>query len=124
MPKSLGAFASKQAAARLRNPIFLRGIAWLHSFEYEQPESSFNQAAAADPSCGIAHWGAAMSLSPAVGAAHLGRARKRPRRCGEGASRAGRVAARERLYRRDCDLFVALPTSSTIKPAPWPIMQP
>jgi hypothetical protein len=34
----------------------------LHSFEYEQAEASFNRAAAADPSCAMAHWGVAMSL--------------------------------------------------------------
>ena len=41
---------------------FLRGVAWLHSFEYEQAEKTFNEAAAADPACAIAQWGAAMSL--------------------------------------------------------------
>jgi tetratricopeptide (TPR) repeat protein len=41
---------------------FLRGVSWLHSFEYEQAESAFNEAAVADPSCSIAYWGAAMSL--------------------------------------------------------------
>ena len=41
---------------------FLRGAAWLHSFEYEQAEKTFNEAAAADPDCTIAQWGAAMSL--------------------------------------------------------------
>jgi tetratricopeptide (TPR) repeat protein len=41
---------------------FLRGVAWLHSFEYGPAEATFNQAAASDPSCAMAHWGAAMSL--------------------------------------------------------------
>lgn len=41
--------------------IFERGVAWLHSFEYQRAESTFNEAAAADPSCSIAYWGAAMS---------------------------------------------------------------
>ena len=41
---------------------FTRGLTLLHSFEYPQAESAFNEAAASDPSCSIAHWGAAMSL--------------------------------------------------------------
>ena len=42
-------------------PLTQVGLAWLHSFEYQRAERSFAEAAAADPSCGIAHWGAAMS---------------------------------------------------------------
>jgi tetratricopeptide (TPR) repeat protein len=41
---------------------FTRGLTLLHSFEYPQAEAAFNEAATADPSCSIAHWGAAMSL--------------------------------------------------------------
>lgn len=40
---------------------FQRGLAWLHSFEYQRAERGFADAAAADPSCGIAHWGVAAS---------------------------------------------------------------
>jgi tetratricopeptide (TPR) repeat protein len=40
---------------------FERGLAWLHSFEYQRAEKSFSEAGASDPGCGIAHWGAAMS---------------------------------------------------------------
>lgn len=42
--------------------IFAEGVAWLHSFEYEQAEKTFNKAAEVDPSCSIAFWGVAMSL--------------------------------------------------------------
>ena len=41
---------------------FTRGMTLLHSFEYPQAEAAFNEAAAADPTCSIAHWGVAMSL--------------------------------------------------------------
>jgi tetratricopeptide (TPR) repeat protein len=41
---------------------FRRGMTLLHSFEYPQAEAAFNEAAAADPTCSIAHWGVAMSL--------------------------------------------------------------
>jgi hypothetical protein len=36
-----------------------RGVALLHSFGYEESRLAFNEAAKADPSCGIAHWGVA-----------------------------------------------------------------
>ena len=58
----LGNVAFQTSCSPDAHAIFLRGVAWLHSFEYEQAESAFNAAAAADPSCAIAHWGAAMSL--------------------------------------------------------------
>ena len=40
---------------------FQRGLAWLHSFGYQQAERSFSEAATADPACAIAHWGVAIS---------------------------------------------------------------
>lgn len=43
------------------NTRFTQGLGWLHSFEYEQAEARFTQAAAADPGCAVAHWGVAMS---------------------------------------------------------------
>lgn len=41
---------------------FERGVAWLHSFEYEQAADEFKQAAQMDPKCAMAYWGQAMSL--------------------------------------------------------------
>ena len=38
-----------------------RGLGWLHSFEYADAAETFSDAASADPSCGIAYWGVAMS---------------------------------------------------------------
>jgi len=43
------------------NALFQRGLAWLHSFEYEQAAQVFTLVATADPSCAIAHWGVAAS---------------------------------------------------------------
>ena len=40
---------------------FLRGLAFLHSFGYEESRRSFVAAAAADPRCAIAQWGIAMT---------------------------------------------------------------
>lgn len=59
--EQLGKVAFETSCSPAAQAVFLRGVAWLHSFEYEQAESSFNEAATADPACAMAHWGAAMS---------------------------------------------------------------
>ncbi|HTK95913.1 MAG TPA: tetratricopeptide repeat protein [Terriglobales bacterium] len=41
---------------------FEHGVAWLHSFEYEQAGKQFAAVAQADPKCAMAYWGEAMSL--------------------------------------------------------------
>jgi hypothetical protein len=40
---------------------FLRAVALLHSFAYEEAEGVFKEVAAADPKCAMAYWGVAMS---------------------------------------------------------------
>src|SRR6266571_586943 len=40
---------------------FTRGVALLHSFTYEESEEAFQDAAAKDPRCAMAHWGLAMT---------------------------------------------------------------
>ena len=42
-------------------PEFLRGVALLHSFFYEEARRVFDSAAALDPACAIAYWGVAMT---------------------------------------------------------------
>ncbi|MGE0866899.1 MAG: tetratricopeptide repeat protein [Vicinamibacterales bacterium] len=42
---------------------FLRGVAWLHSFGYEDAIEAFRAAQKADPSFALAYWGEAMSFS-------------------------------------------------------------
>jgi len=41
---------------------FVRGVALLHDFWYQEAQRQFEQIAKADPSCAMAHWGAAMSF--------------------------------------------------------------
>lgn len=60
--EQIGRISFQTSCSPQAHAIFERGVTWLHSFEYEQAESTFNEAAAVDPSCSIAHWGAAMSL--------------------------------------------------------------
>jgi tetratricopeptide (TPR) repeat protein len=43
-------------------PAIERGVAQLHSFQYQQSESTFTEASQTDSQCAIAHWGRAMSL--------------------------------------------------------------
>jgi len=48
---------------------FERGVALLHSFQYEDAEKAFAEAAGADTTCAMAWWGTAMSLYHPVWAA-------------------------------------------------------
>jgi len=41
---------------------FLKGVALLHSFWYEEAEKTFAEVEKQDPKCAMAHWGVAMSL--------------------------------------------------------------
>src|ERR1700693_4852552 len=48
-------------SASVQRP-FERGVALLHSFWYEEAQKQFQQIAADDPHCAMAHWGVAISL--------------------------------------------------------------
>lgn len=43
-------------------PALLKGLALLHSFQYQESESAFRAAADLDGNCAMAHWGKAMAL--------------------------------------------------------------
>jgi hypothetical protein len=43
-------------------PLLEKGLALLHSFQYEEGQRTFAEAKASDPKCALAHWGTAMSL--------------------------------------------------------------
>jgi hypothetical protein len=45
-------------------PEFLRGVALLHSFFYEEARRVFTSAATIDPKCAMAHWGVGHDLVP------------------------------------------------------------
>jgi tetratricopeptide (TPR) repeat protein len=57
----LGKVSFESTCSAAAGPHLQRGLGWLHSFEYEEAARSFAEAAAADPRCGIAQWGMAMS---------------------------------------------------------------
>lgn len=43
-------------------PLIEKGVALLHSFQYQQAQQTFTEAASRDSKCAMAHWGKAMSL--------------------------------------------------------------
>jgi tetratricopeptide (TPR) repeat protein len=48
-------------SAAVQKP-FERGVALMHSFEYESAENQFKEVARQDPACAMAYWGQALSL--------------------------------------------------------------
>lgn len=45
---------------------FLRGVAWLHSFGYEEAIDAFRAAQRIDPACAMAYWGEALAFNQAL----------------------------------------------------------
>jgi Tfp pilus assembly protein PilF len=62
----LGAVSFPNSGSTAAQADFLRGIAWLHSFMYEDAIDSFRAAQKIDPSFALAYWGEAMSFSQPV----------------------------------------------------------
>src|SRR6185436_6537934 len=76
----------------------VRAVALLHSFWYDEAEKSFNEVAAADPSCAIAYWGVAMSLYHPIWAGPTPPEVKRGQEAVAKARAAGAKTERERDY--------------------------
>jgi tetratricopeptide (TPR) repeat protein len=51
------------SGAAKAQPDFLRGVAWLHSFSYEDAIDAFRAAQKIDPNFALAYWGEALSFS-------------------------------------------------------------
>jgi hypothetical protein len=60
---SLGTLAFPNSGAAAAQEDFLRGVAWLHSFGYEDAIAAFRAAQAKDPGFALAYWGEALSFS-------------------------------------------------------------
>ncbi|HEY6622009.1 MAG TPA: tetratricopeptide repeat protein [Steroidobacteraceae bacterium] len=58
----LGTVSFAVSCAPAVHKSFVRGVALLHDFWYQEAQRQFEEIANADPSCAMAHWGAAMSL--------------------------------------------------------------
>ncbi len=61
-PESLGTVAFSVACAPSVRAQFVRGVALLHDFWYQEAERQFQQIAKTDPKCAMASWGVAMSI--------------------------------------------------------------
>jgi tetratricopeptide (TPR) repeat protein len=61
-PERLGTVSFAVSCAPAVQTAFVRGVALLHDFWYQEAQRQFEDIAKADPSCAMAHWGAAMSL--------------------------------------------------------------
>ena len=59
---TLGTVVFPTSCAPAVQPAFERAAAMLHSFWFEAAQRAFEQVAAADTSCAMAHWGVAMTL--------------------------------------------------------------
>jgi hypothetical protein len=60
---SVGSVAFANSGAAVAQPAFLRGLALLHNFEYEQAAEAFRKAQKTDPSFAMAYWGEAMTYT-------------------------------------------------------------
>jgi tetratricopeptide (TPR) repeat protein len=60
---SLGSLTFPNSGAAAAQDDFLRGVAWLHSFGYEDAIAAFRAAQAKDPGFAMAYWGEAMAFS-------------------------------------------------------------
>lgn len=60
-PEKLGQVRFVTSCRAEVQPTFLRAVALLHSFAYEDASKAFADVAAKDPACGMAQWGVAMS---------------------------------------------------------------
>ncbi len=57
----LGQVNFPTTCAAQAQPLIETGVALLHSFQYQQADQTFSEAAKRDPQCALAHWGRAMS---------------------------------------------------------------
>jgi tetratricopeptide (TPR) repeat protein len=60
--ESLGTVSFAVSCAPAVETSFVRGVALLHDFWYQEAQRQFEDIAKADPNCAMAHWGAAMSF--------------------------------------------------------------
>ena len=65
-PARLGAVSFPTSCSAAVQDEFNTAVAWLHSFEYDSAEKTFQDVAAKDPQCAMAHWGEALSLYHAL----------------------------------------------------------
>ncbi len=92
--------------------LFERGVALLHSFEYEEAEQQFAEIVKNDPSCAMAHWGIGMSLFHQIWERPPESTLKRGQQEIEKAQKIGAKTERERDYIAALAVFYHDPTSN------------
>jgi len=103
----LGTLSFDTTCSPVAHALFMEGLGWLHSFEYEDAQRRFSKAAETDPGCAIAHWGEAMSyyhplwVPPTAGELEKGRSAIAGAKAAAAKSRREQdyVAAVEAFYR-------------------------
>ena len=97
-PKDLGVVEFPITCAAKARPSFDHGLALLHSFGYEEARAAFTAAVTADPTCGIAHWGVAMTYYHPLWAPPNAQEMAAGQAAAEAAARASAKGAREQRY--------------------------
>ena len=97
-PEKLGTVSFPTSCAPAVQARFVRAVALLHSFWYDEAEKAFGEVAAADPSCAMAQWGVAMSLYHPIWAAPTPAEVTRGQEAVAKARAAGAPTERERDY--------------------------
>ncbi len=112
----LGKIAFPNSGAPAAQADFLRGVAWLHSFGYEDAIDAFRAAQQKDPGFVLAYWGEAMSFNqplwffeePEKGRAALAKLGPTPQ-----ARAAKAVTPRERMYLAAVEALFAAGTKAS-----------
>lgn len=66
----LGSVSFPNSGARRAQPAFLRGLALLHSFEYDDAAEAFREAQRLDPGFALAYWGEALTYDHPIWGEH------------------------------------------------------
>jgi hypothetical protein len=64
--RDVGEVAFANSGARAAQPEFLRGLAQLHNFEYDDAAAHFREAQKIDPGFAMAYWGEAMTKNHGI----------------------------------------------------------
>ena len=104
-PPQLGKLSFATTCTPAAQALFQQGVGWLHSFEYRRAEQTFSQAATADPHCGIAEWGIAMSYYHPLWDGPTPAELEKGKSAIEKAKAAGAKSERERSYIAALDTF-------------------
>lgn len=94
----LGKLEFESSCSRPAHQLLEQGLAWLHSFEYADAAQTFEQAAVADRTCALAHWGVAMSYYHPLWAPPTAAELEQGRTALAKARLAGTTSQRERDY--------------------------